>query len=42
MERKETTTNMSFSGGVGVEPLGSSEPNKIHQTFITYMCNIAK
>jgi hypothetical protein len=34
-------TSSHICGGAGVEPLGSSEPNKIHQIFITLVCNIA-
>jgi hypothetical protein len=30
-----------FSGGAGIQPLDSDEPNTIHQTFIKLACDIA-
>jgi hypothetical protein len=29
------------SSGAGIQPLGSDEPNTIHQTFIKLACDIA-
>jgi hypothetical protein len=29
------------SGGAGIQPLGSDEPNTIYQTFIKLACDIA-
>jgi hypothetical protein len=36
------STLLGSSAEAGVESLGSSEPNKINQIFITLVCNIAK